>query len=430
MTEERDASKLVLRAEALVAGASLREPDFEALAARIDARRATAGATDDTLLLPPLPESVEDGKLDTSAPASERTAARRADAAEASRTPSSERQGASLAELARAAMARRETKDAVSLAKESLAIASQKRASETTTEAVAATAAAPRPRRETTEPSVVTERERRTLPPSKRGRPAAFDTRGPWLGVAIAAVGLAAGFGLYLAGRSQTTIVQVPVAEVAPKAAPTTTTTAPATSAASVAAATPEPAVGAAALPAEQSAPAPATAVVAAEALAREPVAPKSATALTLAEGRAPAAKGSAAASNTGPKPEKIVLEEEHAGDAEHSAAGAAKPSAPVGLKPAELTSSDGMADRPSTGAAQAAVGAVLGAARSCIAGQPAGSSATLVFGSSGEVSSVSVSGPAEGTPAAACIQAALKKARVQPFAASSFSLGVTIRPP
>jgi hypothetical protein len=71
----------------------------------------------------------------------------------------------------------------------------------------------------------------------------------------------------------------------------------------------------------------------------------------------------------------------------------------------------------------------VLGAARGCLVGQPAASSATLVFGSSGEVTSVGVNGPAAGTPAAACIKSALGKARVQPFAAPSFSLGVTVRP-
>lgn len=428
MTDERNASKLVLRAEALLAGASLREPDFDALASRIDAQLAHAGSTDDTLLLPPLPESVEDGKLDPGAPAQERAAARRTETAESPKAPSSERQGASLAELARAAMARRDAKDAVSLAKESLAIASQQRTNEATSEAVPASAAAVRPRIGTTEPSVVTERERRTLPPSQRSRPAAFDTRGPWLGVAIAAVGLAAGFGLYLAGRGHTTIVEVPVAEVAPKAAATVTATA--TGEAKVAAAPAAPVVGANSLPAERAAEAPAAAVVAAEALAREPVAPKSTAPAALAEAHAPAAKGSAAASSAGPKPEKIVLEEEHPATRDHDTPGSAKPSASAGLKPAELTTSDGIADRPSTGAAQAAVGAVLGAARSCIAGQPQGSSATLVFGSSGEVSGVSVSGPAEGTPAATCIQAALKKARVQPFAAASFSLAVTIRPP
>jgi hypothetical protein len=99
-------------------------------------------------------------------------------------------------------------------------------------------------------------------------------------------------------------------------------------------------------------------------------------------------------------------------------------------LKPAELGRDSGSADRPSAGAAQAAVGAVLGAARSCIAGHPRPSSATLLFGSNGEVSQVSVGGEAAGTPAAGCIETALKKARVQPFAAPTFSLAVTVRPP
>ena len=56
-------------------------------------------------------------------------------------------------------------------------------------------------------------------------------------------------------------------------------------------------------------------------------------------------------------------------------------------------------------------------------------SSATLVFGSDGEVNRVQVTGAAAGTPAENCVEAALKKARVQPFAAPSFSLGVTVRP-
>jgi len=140
-----------------------------------------------------------------------------------------------------------------------------------------------------------------------------------------------------------------------------------------------------------------------------------------LPEARAPGA------ASVGPvHAEKVVLEEDHGA----ASAPVSQPGTTPGLKPAELNANSGVTDRPSTGAAQAAVGAVLGAARSCLAGQPQGSSATLVFGSNGEVTSVNVRGPAEGTAAAACIQSALKKARVQPFAAPSFSLGVTVRPP
>jgi len=141
---------------------------------------------------------------------------------------------------------------------------------------------------------------------------------------------------------------------------------------------------------------------------------------------------GSAAAKSPAPgagkvAAEKVVLEEDQ------KAAAKTAPSAPrpgdAKLRPAELSSA-AMTDRPSAGAAQAAVGAVLGAARACVAGHPQPSSAQLLFASDGTVQSVTVGGPAGGTAAAGCIESALKKARVQPFAASSFSLGVTVRPP
>ncbi|HWP05832.1 MAG TPA: hypothetical protein VNN72_08830 [Polyangiaceae bacterium] len=419
MSDEQGASKLVVRAEALLAQAELREPDYDALAKRIEGALATAGQSDDSLLLPPLPESVDDGRL---SPAE--TAEPKLDAVAASATPApepaSEREGASLADLARAALARRESKDRVSIAKESLAIATQQR-----TPAAPATAKA----LPTIETDDTRDRKRSTIPPARRSR-AAFDTRGPWIGVGVAAIGLAAGFGLYLAGNRKTEIIQVPVAANTPNAAPPVTTQTTAESAPTAKTLTPDM------LPRERGAPAP---MLTPDALARESASSKApasvADARPVAPGERPAgpaavAGGATATTGAGAaKPERIVLEEEHAaGDA--GPARPSKPPAATGLRPAELNANGGIADKPSTGAAQAAVGAVLGAARSCIAGQPQGSSATLVFGSSGEVTSVSVSGPAEGTPAAACIQSALKKARVQPFAASNFSLGVTIRPP
>lgn len=411
MTEERSDSKLVKRAEALLAGAELREPDFEIMARRIDGALATAGRSDDSLLLPPLPESVEDGSMPVeTAPETPREPAGRAVAA----APAPREEGG-LAELARAALARREAKDAVSIAKESLAIASQQRPPAPPTIEIAPEPPPP-------------ERKVRTIPPTRRSRPA-LDTRGPWIGVAVAAVGLAAGFGLYLSGKTRTEIIQVPVAETAAPAA-----TAPGAMAKTPDRAPTAPEVTPDMLPKERRAPgADEAPVLTPEALAREPS--KGKPAASVAEARPAAGATTAAAPTVGTstavvaagaaKAEKIVLEEDHT-----TSGGAPKPGATPGLKPAELNAHDGMADRPSTGAAQAAVGAVLGAARSCIAGQPQGSSATLVFGSSGEVTSVSVSGPAQGTPAAACIQSALKKARVQPFAAASFSLGVTVRPP
>jgi hypothetical protein len=84
---------------------------------------------------------------------------------------------------------------------------------------------------------------------------------------------------------------------------------------------------------------------------------------------------------------------------------------------------------QPSNGAAQAAVAQVIGSARACVAGHDAPSRATIVFGSNGRVQSVSISGPAAGTPAEACIRAALSGARVEPFAKPTFSVGATVRP-
>jgi hypothetical protein len=392
---ERD-SKLVLRAEAALAAAPLREPDWENLATRIEGALASAGRSDDSLLLPPLPESVEDGQQITTGDPSAERLEREAKSTE------SERGGSSLADLARAAVARRSSNDAVNLVKESLALASQGRA-QVEADAVAATAVAAK---------VVVERERPTTPPARQ--PAALDTRGPWIGVAIAAVGLAAGFGLYLASRQPAPTVAPMVSSASPPSAATETSLAPPRPLAA------ETRPNVPATPAEEEAsiaPLPAP----------EPAAAPAHESAAAVKSQAPVAETRPSAVNTGARShaEKVVLEE----DAPATTSAPPKPASSAKLRPAELNTANTVSDRPSTGAAQAAVGAVLGAARACIAGQPEASSATLVFGSSGEVTSVNVSGPAEGTPAAACIKSALGKARVQPFAASSFSLGVTVRP-
>ncbi len=85
--------------------------------------------------------------------------------------------------------------------------------------------------------------------------------------------------------------------------------------------------------------------------------------------------------------------------------------------------------DRPPTGAVTAAVGSVMGGAKACVAGADEPSKATITFGSSGAVKSVSVGGWAAGKPAASCIQNALKGANVGPFSQPTFVFGVTIRP-
>lgn len=412
MTDEQSSdSKLVLRAEALVAKLSNEEPDWEALATRVNARLAATPGADETLLVAPLPEGEGESPLDRL------VVPRQAPpATAASNTP---REAVSLADLARASVARRGGREAQSVAKEALAVASQTRIQpERVGERVQAMPPAPpsqaRPGR--AQPSQA--QPNRTQPSS---RPA-VDSRGPWIGVAIASIGLAAGFGLYFAGQRRTSevIVQAP-----PVAAPATP--------AVIAKATPEPEHEATAEKAVEVAQVPQAQTV--ETLPVVPADASQRSALVRVPERAPEASTKIPAGTRpfggGVAPERVVLDEDHpATPGKAAAAGTTKPADSAPLRPAELNPGVSSGDRPSAGAAQAAVGAVLGAARACIAGHSAPSSATLVFGSSGQVDRVSVSGPAAGTPAATCVEAALKKARVQPFAADSFSLGVTVRPP
>jgi hypothetical protein len=85
--------------------------------------------------------------------------------------------------------------------------------------------------------------------------------------------------------------------------------------------------------------------------------------------------------------------------------------------------------EQPSQGSAQSAVGAVIGGAKGCVAGADDISRAQITFSSSGSVSSVSVTGWAAAHGKSACIQAALKGAKVGPFSKSSFTVPVAIRP-
>ena len=84
---------------------------------------------------------------------------------------------------------------------------------------------------------------------------------------------------------------------------------------------------------------------------------------------------------------------------------------------------------KPSQGAVAGAIGAVLQNARTCLGPDDPISKALVVFGSSGAVSAVTVTGHAAGTPAEACIKTAFSKAKVNPFAESTYSANVTVRP-
>lgn len=85
--------------------------------------------------------------------------------------------------------------------------------------------------------------------------------------------------------------------------------------------------------------------------------------------------------------------------------------------------------EQPSQGSAAAAIGAVMGGAKACVAGADDVSRAQITFSSSGTVSNVSVTGWATSHGATGCIKAALQGAKVGPFSRPSFTLGVTIRP-
>jgi hypothetical protein len=149
----------------------------------------------------------------------------------------------------------------------------------------------------------------------------------------------------------------------------------------------------------------------------------------------APAAKAGAPVL---PKEEKLAAKSGKAGGSSPVAETTAEP-APAekpkpekdeeGAKMKPAATAGDIPEKPSVGAVQAAIGSVLGGARACVAGQDAPSQATVTFGSDGRVQSVGVSGPAAGTPAAACIKAALSKARVQPFARPTFTVGTPVRP-
>jgi len=88
-----------------------------------------------------------------------------------------------------------------------------------------------------------------------------------------------------------------------------------------------------------------------------------------------------------------------------------------------------GVPDAPSQGAVRSALAAQLATAKACVEGDEAPSHASLTFGPDGKVRSVTVSGPAAGTPAEDCIRSSLLRANVGPFSRPTFIVGLTLRP-
>jgi hypothetical protein len=85
--------------------------------------------------------------------------------------------------------------------------------------------------------------------------------------------------------------------------------------------------------------------------------------------------------------------------------------------------------EKPSNAAVLGALGAVRGAVKACIADTDKPTRISVTFQSNGSVKSVVVSGGAAGKPAEACVQAAVKKARVAPFAMDTFSTSFSVSP-
>jgi hypothetical protein len=409
MSERRSATDLGPGVEAALRNFPLPERDWERDALAVEARLPHAGATDAALLAPPLPS--EPGEL--SAPPSATT------------TPLTHSgvRPQSLAELARRSVEKKQTAERA-MARESLALAAKRPSAEE----VQALREVMNQRRVAPPPSAPVVTQVSASQPRAKGVVSAQDTAAlpasgvqgshpSWsrLGLLAAGIAMAAGFLFWLrrpgppastgAPGAAVTAAQTPVAAVS-------TTTANRAANAATPTATPEPAatgVNPDTLPKSEPASA-------------EPARPKAAVA------PAPSARAS------GPKAEKIELED----DTEQPVASAApgRPEASVAkalppdpaLRPADSTGG-AVPAKPSSGAVQAALGAVMSGARRCVAGDDTPSSALVVFGSDGRVQSVSVSGPAAGRPAGGCIEAQLGRARVQPFAASSFSVSATVRP-
>jgi hypothetical protein len=401
MSERRSSADLGPSAESALSAFPFAERDWERDARGVEAQLSDAarGSTDATLLAAPLP--LEPGEPTTLA---------------ATSTPlaNSGVRTQSLADMARRSVEQKQTM-ARDMARESLALAAQSRPSSEEAaalrEAVSAVRAVEAPVTPSAPPPPPSARAvRGSMPPV-----AAAAAQTPWSKVGLGAGVLALAAALLLWLRHPAEPAPLVVNDVAPTAADKAQSPP-----------TPTPAA------ADHAAAAAAPAAVDPSTLSQEGATKTAETAHTKGTASAVAGAAAASASASGPSPEKVVLD-----DDPPSAAVAEKPAEkPVdkalpldpALRPADSTGG-AIPVKPSTGAVQAALGAVMSGARHCVAGDEDASSAVVVFASDGHVQSVTVHGLAAGKPSGACIESQLSRARVQPFAASSFSINATVRP-
>ena len=408
--------KLQRNAEELLREFPVTEPDFEAQAQAIQARlKGTPGGMvfDDWLKVPEL--AAEPGE--PGLPSSVR----------ATSSPKSAPKS-NFAEMARKSVQQKD--DSKELAKELLAATAQSRrpnaemvervraagrAAATSTPVAGSATSTPLPSTDATAEdaprnSGVVARSATTVRPA--ARPA--NNRGVIIGIIGGALALAACVALFVrsSGEDQRTRAALAAQKAAdaPIAAPKVNVPSPAVTLSDEGVVTPE------ALAAAQKAAPPSAAAEAKPSAARA---------------GAGAAIGAALASKAAPmpsaeaKPEAVVLEDDPTTPAAPPAtATKPEPAAEPPLKPAEGNATS-VPMQPSGGAVSTALSSVRGGAQACLAGQTDPVSAVVTFASDGHVLRVSASGPS-----AACIQAALSKAHIAPFAKESFSATTTIRPP
>jgi hypothetical protein len=398
VTERRSSADLGSPAETVLSSFPFPERDWESKARAVEARLSASvrGSTDAALLATPLPSEPGEpsGTPATTTPL----------ASSGVRTQS-------LAEMARRSVEQKQAAERA-IARESLALAAQSRPSSEqaavlreAVSAVRAVQAPPPP------PNVSTARAASVAASTPR---AAVKAQTPWpkLGLVAGAFALAAAVLLWLRQPAPAPLVSTAPPHAAEQTKPESPTTL-----------APAPGGGAdrAAAPVAVD---PSTLSPEIAAQPADGTHPK----LAAASASTPAASASAA----GPSPEKFVLEDDQP-SAAPTAAAAEKPVEKALPPDPALRPADSMGGaipvKPSTGAVQAALGAVISGARRCVAGDEAASSAVVVFASDGRVESVTVHGPAAGKPSGACIQGQLSRARVQPFAATSFSINATVRP-
>jgi hypothetical protein len=393
--------KLQRNSEELLREFPAREPDFEAQAQAIQARlKGSPGGMvfDDWLKTPELPAEPGEPGLSSS--------------------PRSALPKSNFAEMARKSVQKKD--DSVEIAKELLAATAQsRRPNAAMVERVRAAGRTPatstplptseRTPAEAERASGVVARSATTVRPA--AAPAAASNRGVVIGIAGGLLALAACVALFV--RSSDEDSRTSAALAAQKAADTP----------AAAAAKPDTVAPVAHTNDD---------VVSPEALAATP-APAAAghdgaKAVALKGGSAPAtapaAKSAPAPSAGTSNQEAVVLEDDpqpaQAAPAEHKAEPAPEPQ----LKPAEGNTGS-VPLNPSAGAISTALSGVRGGAQACLAGQSDAVTAVVTFGADGHVLHVSAGGPS-----GACIQAALSKAHIAPFAKDSYSATTTIRPP